>query len=251
MSPPITAPGHSAITSYPLPFRFDLDPRVIVRLLISQAAKNGVDLGPLAPLLASVAASASSTTNISTSVLTDQTDQGNAPQCVSGHQFDVFDAVLASMRNLSVTLQLETTLKIDDYQTALNFDQYNVPAITDRSALYLIGVVAPLIVQNIANAAEMTVSGVNITNVTDSGFTVAMQGSLVGIGPFDAYILLPDGLDVMFAGSKIANIRLPPMCAAADVGIPNMLMTGALAITDENAFTGYVLARSRLWLGGR
>lgn len=55
---------------------------------------------------------------------------------------------------------------------------------------------------------------------------------------FDAYIIMPDGLDVYFMGSKIANIRLAqPLCSAANVAIPDLKSDSQLQITDLDGFT--------------
>lgn len=47
----------------------------------------------------------------------------------SGKQFDVNDAILNSLAGLEVTLDVDTVVKLDDYQTELAFKQFNVPAI--------------------------------------------------------------------------------------------------------------------------
>lgn len=49
-SSPVHANGHSIITSPQLPFKFNLDPLVILQLLLSGAQNNHVDLGPLVEL---------------------------------------------------------------------------------------------------------------------------------------------------------------------------------------------------------
>lgn len=49
-SAPIHADGHASITSERIPFKFNLDPTTIIKLLTDGAASNGVDLGPLPSL---------------------------------------------------------------------------------------------------------------------------------------------------------------------------------------------------------
>lgn len=187
LDPPISAPGHSQITSYFIPMHFNMDPHVIIQLLETQATKNGVDLGPLLPLFAYVM---SMTTDqirsypIKSTVLPGQLPNGDSPQCTGGGQFDAFDAILRSLVGISVTLQIQSTTKIDDYQTNLDFNQYNVPAQTDRSVLYLVGAVAAPIVQNIVAQSQLAVNAAEISDVTDRGFTAALQGSLTATGPF-------------------------------------------------------------------
>lgn len=49
----------------------------------------------------------------------------------------------------------------------------------------------------------------------------------------------PDGVDVLFQGTKIANIKLPPICSAGGSGVPDYKTTGTLTITDQGAFTSF------------
>jgi hypothetical protein len=49
-SSPISAPGHSNVTSPTLPLAFNLDPTSIIKLLSLRASQKGIDLGPLTSL---------------------------------------------------------------------------------------------------------------------------------------------------------------------------------------------------------
>lgn len=62
--------------------------------------------------------------------------------------------------------------------------------------LYLVGVVGRPIVKSIVDGAQLAFSSGFVRNVTDNGFTVDLVGSLVNVGPFDALIEFPDGVDV-------------------------------------------------------
>jgi hypothetical protein len=64
-SNPITAPGHSNITSPPVPFAFNTDPTTIITLLSRLAAKNSVNLGPLVDLFKIVLANPNVQTGVS------------------------------------------------------------------------------------------------------------------------------------------------------------------------------------------
>jgi hypothetical protein len=159
------------------------------------------------------------------------------PACNSGRQFDVFGAILASLRGLQVTLVIQSTVALDDYVTDLNFNQNNVPAITDETALYLIGAVGKPIVQRLVDQATLSFSAGNISDVTDNGFRVALSGALGNTGPFDALISTPDpGFTVTWEGRDIAFIVLPDLCAAADVSIPDLETTAVLTISDLSMF---------------
>ena len=70
------------------------------------------------------------------SKITTTVNQGiipNNPACVSGQQFDVFNAILASFRNLHVTLQIQSTVALDQYVTPLNFNQFDVAVFVRRA----------------------------------------------------------------------------------------------------------------------
>lgn len=98
---------------------------------------------------------------------------------MSGQQFDVFDAILNSFKNLHVTLQIQSQTSLDDYHTPLNFNQYDVAVYTDSTLLYLIGAVGKPIVQHIVDLATLSFNTGNITQVTSQGFQVALQGQLL------------------------------------------------------------------------
>ncbi|GJJ06156.1 hypothetical protein Clacol_000345 [Clathrus columnatus] len=214
-SNPIHADGHSNITSPTLPLHFNLNPSVIIDLITTRASQKGVDLGPLTALFQAVTSNPNFHPPINSSV------DPNPPTCVSGKQFDVDDAILNSLAGLEVTLKTDAVLKLDDFETELVFSQFNVPAITDKTALFLIGAVAPPIVQDLVNQASLSFDTVNITNVTNDGFDVSLHGQLTGTGPLDALITFVEPVTVNWQGHDIATIALPPVCAAANVGVPD------------------------------
>lgn len=98
----------------------------------------------------------------------------------SGNQFDVNSAILNALAGLEVTLDVRSTVKLDAYQTGLAFKQFNVPAITDRTALFLIGVVAPPVVQMLVNSAVLSFEMANITyEFTFFCFTWCSENSFI------------------------------------------------------------------------
>lgn len=229
----ITAPGHTTISSYELPFKFNLDPKNLIRFIEAAAAATNTDLGPLPPLFQQVLDSPSTQTTVS------PYPDDSMPPCSSGQQFDVLGAILKTVAGLQTTLDIASTLKLDDYQTDLDFKQNPVPTKTDNSVLYLVGPVGAPIVQTLVSGAALSFSQANITGVTDSGFDVALQGSLTGTGPFDAYIEFPEPVVVNWMGKDIATISLPPICAFANEGAPNLMTSGHLTITNLGGFTDF------------
>ncbi|EIW52711.1 uncharacterized protein TRAVEDRAFT_134842 [Trametes versicolor FP-101664 SS1] len=230
---PIHADGHNKIESPQLPFEFNMDPVTIIQLLLQGAKNNNVDLGPLPDLFKIVTSNPGANTPIVATVDT------NKATCDSGNQFDVDDAILNALKNLQVALDIDSSVKIDDFATNLAFKQSNVTAITDRTALYLIGVVAPPIVQSLVDQANLTFDAANITNLSDGGFDLSLKGALTGTGPLDAEITFVDPVTVTWNGNDIASIALPPVCAGANAGVPNYETNARLTITDSDKFTDF------------
>ncbi|KZP24091.1 hypothetical protein FIBSPDRAFT_951400 [Athelia psychrophila] len=210
---PIVAEAHQNITSPVVPLAFNLNPMVIIELKLDTAAANVVDLGPLVALF-NVALSEP---NFVTSI-TSYVDAGPAV----GNQFDVYSAILAALKGLKVNLAIESSLKLDEYPTNLSFNQ------TGLHPLY-----------RTVGGADLVFTGANITNLTDTGFSLALAGSLTNIGPLDAKITFSEPVIVNWEGTDIANIALPPVCAAANTGVPTYNPDGQLTILDLDAFTTF------------
>ena len=229
-SSPITAGGHQNITSPTLPLNFNLNPATIVALITEAAQANGVNLGPLLQLFQIVISNPNFHSPITSSV-----DTGPAV-CVSGQQFDINGAILNALKGLKVNLAIQTGLKLDAYATDLVFNQSGVTAVTDHTALYLIGAVAPPVVQSLVDGAQLKFTQANITNLSNGGFDLALLGSLTNIGPLDAKISFPAPVVITWQGHNIATISLPPVCAAANSGVPNYAPKATLQITDSNQY---------------
>ncbi|WFD30560.1 hypothetical protein MSPP1_001581 [Malassezia sp. CBS 17886] len=230
---PVSAPGHKTITSRSLPLKMNLDPKNLIKFIRKAAVATKTDLGPLQQQFDIVNAM----NNTDTPLVARPDD--NPPDWHSGKQFDVFGAVLGVLKGLKVKLVVQTTTKLDDYQTNLDIKQEPVPTDTDKTALYLIGPVGKPIVQNIVEEAKLQFSLANITNVKNDGFDLALKGSLLDTGPFDAQIEFPQGLKVNYNGNDIAMVYLPPIRAVATEGVPNLITHGSLKITDNKRFTDF------------
>ncbi|KAG6891741.1 hypothetical protein C0992_006161 [Termitomyces sp. T32_za158] len=121
----------------------------------------------------------------------------------------------------------------------LSFDQKSVPAETDKTALFLIGTVAGPVTQHLVDASVLKFNEANITNITNDGFDLSLAGSLTNVGPLDAFIEFTEPLMVSWQGNPIATISLPPVCAAANSGVPDYRTSGHLVITDSSQFTSF------------
>lgn len=232
-SNPIHAGGHSDVTSPGLPLKFNLDPVAIISLLRQASAENGVNLGPLNDMFQFVLDNPDFKPPIKTTVDTSK------PTCVSGHQFDAAGAILKSLANLKVDLDVDVGTKLDDFATGLTFAQKSVPAVTDQTTLFLIGAVAAPVAQHLVDGSVLAFTEVNITNITNDGFDISLKGSLTNVGPLDALIEFTEPLNVAWQGRQIGQISLPPVCAAANDGVPNYETKGHLIITHQDDFTAF------------
>ncbi|KAG5646292.1 hypothetical protein DXG03_003889 [Asterophora parasitica] len=248
-SHPIHADGHSSVTSPTLPLEFNLQPLAIIQLLTVQSQLNNVNLGPLTQLFQFVVEHPGFKPPVSTELLkitycsmllqVVTSVDTRPPTCVSGRQFDAAGAILKTLANLKVDLAVETSVKLDDFATDLAFDQKGVPAITDQTALFLIGAVAGPVAQALVDGSILKFSEANITNISDSGFDLSLVGSLTNIGPLDASIDFTEPLTVTWQGKDIATIALPPICAAAGSGVPDYRTKARLTITEPSEFTTF------------
>ncbi|KAF9562634.1 hypothetical protein CPC08DRAFT_706528 [Agrocybe pediades] len=232
---PIHADGHGQVTSPSLPLNFNLDPATIIQLLTITAQQNGVDLGPLPALFQFILSNPDFKPPVNTTVDT----QGST--CSSGHQFDVNGAILKALSGLKVDLAVESSVKLDDFPTDLSFDQNGVPAVVDKTVLFLIGAVAAPVAQHLVDGSVLAFTEADISNITNGGFDIALKGSLTNIGPLDALITFTEPLNVNFQGKDIAQITLPPICAAANDGVPDYQAKGHVTITDQDAFTDFAV----------
>ncbi|KAL1743139.1 hypothetical protein HDZ31DRAFT_83635 [Schizophyllum fasciatum] len=232
-SNPIHADGHNNVTSQDMPFNFNLEPSTIIQLLLQNSEANGVDLGPLPDLFQFVLDNPDFDPPVNSTVDTE------GQSCKSGNQFDVQGAILSALKNLNVNLSITTDTSLDDYATQLAFMQYDVPAITDETALYLIGAVAAPIAQHLVDGANVSFTQANITNISNDGFDLALFGSLTNIGPLDAQITFTEPLTITWNDAQIAEIEVPEVCAAANEGVPEWETSATLHITDQGAFTEF------------
>ncbi|KAF9484474.1 hypothetical protein BDN70DRAFT_872495 [Pholiota conissans] len=232
---PITALGHGSVTSPTLPLDFNLDPTTIIQLLLLTSSENNVDLGPLTQLFQFILSNPGFKPPVKTSV------DLQPPTCVSGNQFDIDGAILKSLAGLKVDLSIESSFKLDDFAADLTFAQKSVPALVDKTVLFLVGAVAGPVAQHLVDGSILSFSEADLTNLSNEGFDLSLKGSLTNIGPLDALITFIDPLNVNWQGKDIATISLPPICAAANDGVPNYEAKAALKISDSAAFTEFAI----------
>lgn len=83
-------------------------------------------------------------------------------------------------------------------------------------------------------------------DVSRNHFRVFLEHALIlrsHMTAFDALIEFPaEGVEVIWDGSHIANIALPPICSAGGSGVPSLDIIGQLTITDQTRFTDFATA---------
>lgn len=220
-----------------MPFRLNTNPKVLAQFLLEAAAANGVDLGVLAPQLQYVLSL--SDAQIASNTVKASVNLGTESCVPTGSSARVENTILQAVQNLRSNLSIDSQTSLDDYRTPLAFNQYNVPTVLDRTVLYLTTILGPPIVQNIVTGAGLSFSRGNVYNVTDNGFTASLVGSLTNAGPFDALISFPGPVNVIWQGSHIADLTLPPICSAGGIGVPDLETTAILQIVDLGRFTDF------------
>lgn len=179
LNPPISAPGHTLITSPTLPFALVTDPRVLIQFIEAAATAQGVDLGILLPEFAYVLSLPPTALTASTIIAS---VNPNPETCApTGTTARVDALILAAVKNLKTNLSIQSITKLDDYQTPLDFVQNNVPTVLGDSVLNLVGLIGKSIVANIVEGSTLQFSGGLVNNVTNNGFTVALKGSLLNV----------------------------------------------------------------------
>lgn len=120
--------------------------------------------------------------------------------------------------------------------------------------MFLIGAVAGPVAQELVDQSVLSFTEANITfvcwhyslssksnvltnpsDITNEGFSLSLKGSLTDTGPLDALITFTDPVTVTWEGQSIATIALPPICAAANTGVPDYETSATLSITDLDA----------------
>lgn len=241
---PIVAPGKVTSESRTVPIDIVLDPKVLIRFIEAAAATAGVSLGPLPPFFQMVLDLPDTTTTVSP--FPDSTAPPYDAQCNSGRAFDTLGAILALLKPLTASIPIQSIVKIDDYQTGLNFIQQPVPVGTDNSALYLVGPAGAALIQLIVNQSTLVVTQANATSLTNAGFAASLLGFLNTDAPADAVIEFVDPVIINWMGTDIAEIALPPLCSSPPNGIPVLMTDGQLTIINEarfEDFTYYLLTQ--------
>ncbi|KAI9507772.1 hypothetical protein F5148DRAFT_1284792 [Russula earlei] len=229
-------------SSRALPFAFNLKkPLMIIELLRSGAATNRVVLGPLDDLLTMAESYYNSSAPQNDIARVQASVPTKVPTLASGKQFDITGAILKSLENLKVTLRINSQLMVDNRKlsSSMSMQESHVPAaIRDGTALYLIGAIAPPIVQTLVEKADFRIKEATMTNRRGDKFELELNASLTKTGPLDAEIEFKNGVIVTWEGHDVAEITsLSKITAVAYDGCPKYRAKNArVKIIDRGRF---------------
>ena len=132
--------------------------------------------------------------------------------------FNLESYVAAAFKIAKADLVITSDAVIGEYGTTLTFSQRNVPLNTDETLFKLLPVLAGPIVQKIVNGAILNVDTATVLNPQQNAFGVALKGSLVQAGPFDAIVEFTQGLNVHYQDRLLGQIAMPNVTLVGDVG---------------------------------
>ncbi|CAM0140812.1 hypothetical protein VKS41_008089 [Umbelopsis sp. WA50703] len=236
-SNPIVVGGKATTASPGIPITMNLEPASVALLLRMNAQSAGLDLQPIDALLTMGGFNVQGQEHLDPS-----------PSLFTN--FNISSFVEQAFANLHVDLQLASVVNIGQYSDTLQIVQASVPTKTDSTITYLIPVVGQPLVQSIINQSKLTFSSATLSQATDSGFTVALDGQITGTGPFAAVIAFPAPLNVAWNGKQIGQVTMPSITTVADVGA-TFNISASFKVVDESAmadFSAYLLLQdSFVW----
>ncbi|ORX55671.1 hypothetical protein DM01DRAFT_1335066 [Hesseltinella vesiculosa] len=202
---PFVANGHSVTPSQALPMTMNLEPAALALLMRDLAVDAHLDTQPLDALLGMGGFHVSG-------------QQDVQPSAQLFNTFNISQFVIDAAKALKADLNLDSTLKVGEYQTDLAFVQNTVQVNADWTITRLIPIVGQPIVQAIVNGAVLGFDTLVLSNPTETNAAVQMKGSITKAGPMNAQISFPGPLSVRFQGKEIGTATMPTINSLADQG---------------------------------
>ncbi|KAJ1923184.1 hypothetical protein IWQ60_006039 [Tieghemiomyces parasiticus] len=230
-SNPFVIPGKSKQPSPDLPFKMNLEPEAVVGLLLTSAGQANLDITPLKALLA-IGGLGGETTDVDT---IDPTLFDN---------WSMTEFIEKAMGALTVDVTIATVAKVGDYETSLDLVQRGVGCNVDSSIGRLIPIVGGPIVAQMVGKATMEFDRLFITNPTNDGFEVIMNGAIRGTGPLPATIDFIKPVLVKWGEIVLGEMTMGQVQAVPRVGAVLDNHRGQFRILDMDAmamFTGEML----------
>ncbi|KAF9366881.1 hypothetical protein BGX34_003981 [Mortierella sp. NVP85] len=214
--PVIPGTGQGDITAS---LAMNTNPDDLIKLIRSQAEKNGLDLTAFDGLLA--------------------IKNGGNPDPSIFDGFNVADFVIKAMAGLSVDITMTTTVKVGDYQVTMPYTQTGVATATDQTILKLIPIVGTPIAQLLVERSKLAFDSIKILSPSETNFQTDIVGAITETGPLDAEIVFPNPVTISFNGKSIGTMMMPTVKAIANKGAELNLAGVAFTVTDLDAFTDF------------
>ncbi|KAE8246427.1 hypothetical protein A4X13_0g5797 [Tilletia indica] len=138
----------------------------------------------------------------------------------------------------TTNIEIQSDVRIGDYETQLAFSQLDVPLNTDATLNKLLPVLAQPIVQKIVDGAILGLDTITILDPQQNSFATALSGSITNAGPFDATIKFPQGLTISWEGSTLGSIQFPDINSVGDVGA-QFNLTAQFQVADVGRLTDF------------
>lgn len=219
--------GKSSTTSPDLDFNLNLDPATMFTLLRILAVEAGLPTDQIDGIVA-----------LGGYQYTQPVSKRDLVSRGLYTGFDLPSFVDKAFAVLKADINLQSTVVIGDYRTALNYAQKEVPIETDETLHMLLGVLAQPIVQKIVDASVMGIDTIMITNPQESSFGTSLKGSITQAGPFDAKIAFPQGLSIYWNGQQLGNMAMPDVQLVADVGA-TLDLSASFAVTNGDQLAAF------------
>ncbi|KAF5366753.1 hypothetical protein D9758_006528 [Tetrapyrgos nigripes] len=99
--------------------------------------------------------------------------------------------------------------------------------------------ISAAVAQRLVDRCELKFNEAVISNISNEGFDLSLQGSLTKAAPVETRIEFTEPVKVEWEGSSIAMIELPFIIAAGGKGVPNYCPDARLIVTDQDKFTQF------------
>ncbi|CAO3621444.1 unnamed protein product [Cunninghamella echinulata] len=217
---PFTIPSRSNATSPHLPMNMPLAPAPVAFLLRDLAVESRLNTTTFDALLGMCGLHLPGQQNVSA---TSDVFKG----------FDLVNFTMSAMKALKVDLGVQSTLRIGQDVSNMNFTQLGVPVHTDKSIADLIPVIGQSLVQKLIDGAKMDISRVKLYHIHNHKAKVKLKGKITNAGPIDSKLSFPKPLTIHWRGKKLGKLHMPSIDVKADKGA-HFNVHAHLHITHEN-----------------
>lgn len=182
----------------------NFDPSEIFGLIRGLLIEAGQDLIPLDYLLeiANIVPSRTNSVQPHSSLMEKREfpfDGFNLPKYINS-------ALMLAKADIKVYVEAQLGGK---YTVNANVQQYDTPLLFDNSVEQLYSRVGKPIIDIIIANVILDIISIDVVNFSNDQISIAVQAQLSNIGPFDAIVRFPKGVNILFGGFLAGTIALP------------------------------------------